>query len=143
MRDYPAVAGLDQAASDGLARILDQHRAMIRRAHQLGVDLVAGSDAGSWGVPHGLAIHVELAAYAEAGVPLAAVLASATSTPRRSWGIAGGQIAVGQPADLSLYEADPRHDLVVLRQAAGVVLAGTWVPNLGSAVPRAGLRSCA
>ena len=128
MRDHPQVAGLDQAARDGLARILDQHRTMIGRAHALGVALVAGSDAGSWGVPHGAAIHDELAAYADAGVPLAALLATATSVPRRAWGVEGGRVLPGQPADLALFAADPRSGLAGIRRASAVVLGGALAP---------------
>ena len=37
-----------------LKRILDQHAASLVKAHEMGVQIIAGSDAGSYGVAHGL-----------------------------------------------------------------------------------------
>lgn len=125
MRDHPEVAGLDAAAVDGLRRILEQHARNIAHAAAADVRLVAGSDAGSWGVPAGEALHRELAFFADCGLPLAAVLRAATSAPRRAWCGGGGRIAVGQAADLALYEEDPRRaGISSLRDAGSVIVAG-------------------
>jgi imidazolonepropionase-like amidohydrolase len=128
MRDRPEFAGLDAAALAGLHHILDLHRRQVARAAAVGVCIVAGSDAGSWGVPAGEGLHRELAFFIACGLPLAATLRAATSVPRRSWGIAGGRIACGEPADLSLYAEDPRRaGISCLSRASAVVVAGnTW-----------------
>lgn len=124
VRDHPTACGVGPDGVAGLGRILDQHRANLAEAHRRGVVLLAGSDAGSLGVRHGEGLHDDLAAYADAGVPLAAVLAAATSAPRRAWGMPGGRIAVGQPADLAAFTASPLAGLAHLRRALATVVAG-------------------
>lgn len=124
VRDNPAACGVGPDGVAGLGRILDQHRTNLLAAHQRGVAILAGSDAGSLGVRHGDGLHDDLAAYAEAGIPLAAVLASATSAPRRAWGIPGGVIAPGAPADLAAFAAGPLAGLSHLRRAIATVVGG-------------------
>jgi imidazolonepropionase-like amidohydrolase len=84
----------------------------------------AGSDAGSLGVRHGDGLHDDLAAYADAGLPIAAVLRAATSAPRRALGIAGGRIAFGEPADLACFAASPVAGHGHLRRAIATVVDG-------------------
>jgi imidazolonepropionase-like amidohydrolase len=129
MRDRPEVAGLDAAAVAGLHRILDLHRRQVARAAAAGVCVLTGSDAGSWGVPAGEGLHRELAFLIASGLPLAATLRAATSSPRRSWGIAGGRIASGELADLALYAEDPRRaGISCLSRPSAVVVAGNaWM----------------
>ncbi len=124
VRDNPAACGVGPDGVAGLGKILDQHRANLLMAHRRGTTILAGSDAGSLGVRHGEGLHDDLAAYADAGLPLAAVLASATSVPRRAWGLAGGSIAVGQPADLAAFTASPVTGLSHLRRALATVTGG-------------------
>lgn len=136
MRDHPDIAGLDAAAVAGLTRILDHHLAMTALAHRLGVRLVAGSDAGSWGVPFGAGLHRELAFLAAAGLPLAAILHAATLAPRRAWGLPSGRIAVGAPADLVFYGPDTAISLAALTQPDLVMVAGVlWRRPRSGLVP--------
>ncbi|HAT09966.1 MAG TPA: hypothetical protein DCS97_05095 [Planctomycetes bacterium] len=129
VRDHPEACGVGPDGVAGLGRILDQHRANLGEAHRRGVTILAGSDAGSLGVRHGDGLHDDLAAYADAGLPLAAVLASATSAPRRAWGVDGGIIGVGRPADLAAFAASPVAGLSRLRQAVATVRGETvWQP---------------
>ncbi len=124
VRDHPTACGVGPDGVAGLGRILDQHRANLAEAHRRGTVILAGSDAGSLGVRHGEGLHDDLAAYVDAGLPISAVLAAATSAPRRAWGIAGGRIAVGQPADLAAFAASPVTGLAHLRRAVATVIGG-------------------
>lgn len=107
---HPGHAGWSADTIAHLRRILDAHLEHVALAHALGVALVAGSDAGSPGVRHGRALLEELFFFLEAGVPLAAVLESATSRPRRLWNAGEHLLCAGAPADLVLLAGDPFED---------------------------------
>ena len=108
------------------AHMLDLHArryATIRAAHEAGIPIYAGTDAGGT-LPHGL-LAAEASELLEAGLDNVAVL-TALSWGAREWlGRAGLQ--EGDPADFVVFEADPRLDLAVLQQPAGVVLRGRQV----------------
>jgi len=80
--EQPGILGLDDASRRGIASILDNHRRMMGRAAQVGVRLIAGSDAGSLGVVHGRALIDELTHFHAAGLTIEQTLATATSAPR-------------------------------------------------------------
>jgi imidazolonepropionase-like amidohydrolase len=63
-----------------LKRIIDGHRRSLVRAHEMGVTIVAGSDAGSCGVPHGLGLLQEMQQMETAGLSAMPVIKSATGT---------------------------------------------------------------
>lgn len=106
-----------------LRAILDAHREHVARAAQLGVNLVAGSDAGSQGVEHGAGLFAELRRFVECGLGLEQALHSATVRPRRLWGAEPATIADGARVELALFEADPFADLANL-DGASVALCG-------------------
>ncbi|MBN8527104.1 MAG: amidohydrolase family protein [Planctomycetes bacterium] len=124
VREHPEACAVGPEGVAGLGRILDQHRANLLQAHRRGVAILAGSDAGSLGVRHGDGLHDDLAAYLEAGLPLPAVLAAATSVPRRVMGLPGGRLAAGEPADLAGFAASPLAGLSYLRRAAMTCIGG-------------------
>lgn len=117
----PELAGWDEATVANLRRILDSHSEHVGLAHALGVPLVAGSDAGSQGVEHGAALIDELFHFLDAGVPMDAVLTSATSRPRFLWGAPAAGIAEGHRADLVMLRRSPFDDPAALRQVSGVI----------------------
>ena len=121
---HPEIAGWDEAARAHLRRILEQHAELVGLAHRLGVPLVAGSDAGSFGVVHGTALIDELFHFLAAGVPMAAALAAATTRPRRLWGMPAADIVPGNRADLVALEGSPFAAPEALRQPAAVVKGG-------------------
>jgi len=98
----------------------------LGRVHAAGVTLAAGSDAGNIGTLHGPAIHRELAAMVDAGIPPMAALAAAT---RGGAAVLGredefGTVAVGKHADLLVLDADPLADIANTRHIYRVVRAG-------------------
>lgn len=130
---HPELAGWNAVAVAHLRRILDEHLRHLRIAHEVGVALVAGSDAGSIGVRHGRGLVDELFFFLEAGLPLAAVLESATSRPRRLWGMGDGLLRPGSPADLVLLGGDPFEEHRQLLQVAAVFRSGRPVGDSPSA----------
>lgn len=97
--------------------ILESHRAHVRLAAELGVPLVCGSDAGSHGVAHGVGLIEEIGLMTAAGLDLGAVLAAASSVPRRLWGAEPNSIAKGNRAELVALAASPFDDPAALHHA--------------------------
>ncbi len=113
---FPAYAARMRAMAAG-------YPALLRTAYESGVTLHVGSDAGGV-VPHGLVVE-EIVGLHAAGVPASAALAAGSWASRQWLGLPG--IEEGAPADLVVYDADPRADLAVLRQPARLVLRGRVV----------------
>ncbi|MFD2091315.1 amidohydrolase family protein [Blastococcus deserti] len=97
--------------------------AVVRAAFEAGVPVFAGTDAGG-GIEHGR-IADEIRALHDAGIPADAALA-AGSWSARSW-LGLPCIEEGAPADVVVYDADPRADLDVLRRPQRMVLRGLVV----------------
>jgi imidazolonepropionase-like amidohydrolase len=84
----------------------------IRRLHEAGVPLLAGSDAGNPGTAHGPSLHHELALLVEAGLTPGEALRSATSVPARHFGLDGrGCLQAGCRADLVVIDGHPLEDI--------------------------------
>ncbi|MDD2735450.1 MAG: amidohydrolase family protein [Desulfuromonadaceae bacterium] len=116
----PEIAGWDVTTVAHLRRIIDAHFEHVAMAADLGVPLVAGSDAGSNGVRHGEALIDELDCFSWAGLPMEAVLRSATSLPRTRWGVDAAMLAVGQVADFITLAGSPFDDARYLHQVTVV-----------------------
>ncbi len=117
----PQAAGWGPETVAKLRGILDAHCEQVARAAQLGVNLVAGSDAGSPGVEHGAGLIDELHRLLECGLSMEQTLRAATSLPRRLWRAEPADVRVGVRANLSLFGADPFRDPLNLSQASEVV----------------------
>jgi imidazolonepropionase-like amidohydrolase len=76
--DHASLMGWDAEVVLNLKKILDQHAASLVKAHELGVLIIAGSDAGSYGVAHGLGLLDELELMEGAGLSPLAVINSTT-----------------------------------------------------------------
>lgn len=100
----------------------------LYQAQQLGVKIIAGTDAPDSFVFTGSGMHDELALYVQAGLSPLQALQTATLNAARYSGTAdrSGQIAVGFDADLVLLSANPLLDIQALRQVQGLVIAGQW-----------------
>ena len=113
---FPAYAAHMRALHAGVGE-------MVSTAIEAGVDVYAGSDAGGM-VEHGrLADEVE--ALHRAGMSREQALGAASWAARDWLGHPG--IAEGAPADLLVYESDPREDLGVLRHPRRIVLGGSVI----------------
>ena len=105
------------------AHMLDLHARRydtIARAHEAGVPIYVGTDAGG-ALPHGL-VASEALELAQCGLTNVEVLSAATWGARAWLGRPG--IEEGEPADLVIYEGDPRADLAVLGSPRTIVLRG-------------------
>ncbi|HEX8629102.1 MAG TPA: amidohydrolase family protein, partial [Catenuloplanes sp.] len=114
---FPAYAKHMLALRDGFPEV-------VRAAHEAGVPIFVGTDAGG-GIDHGLAADEMLALHERAGIPALDVLAAASWTARRWLGFPG--LVEGGLADLVVYDDDPRADLRVVRAPRRIVLRGRVV----------------
>lgn len=120
-RNHPEIVGWNQHTVDNLHRILDSHLEHVAIAESYGVPLVAGSDAGSHGVEHGQGLIDELFFLLDAGVSVKSVLQAATSRPRRIWGCASTDLAVGNIVDYIELSGSPFKDPQNLRKVKDCV----------------------
>ena len=101
-----------------------RRRETLMAAHDAGVALYAGTDAGGV-LPHG-DIAGEVIALAELGLGAEQALGAA-SWRARAWLGHPDVLTEGAPADFVVYDRDPRSDLSVLRTPRRVVLRGLVV----------------
>lgn len=100
-------------------RIISQSQAKAMfMAEELGVNLVLGTDSGSYGLPHSRAVFMEMEAWLRAGLKPGTVFAAATARAARLMGLEGevGVIAPGARAWLLATENDPREDPLTMRE---------------------------
>jgi imidazolonepropionase-like amidohydrolase len=101
----------------------------LKRAHALGVSLVAGSDAGNYLVFHGPTVQHELQLWVRAGIPPAVALQAATSNAarllKRDERI--GSIRRGHDADLLIVDGNPLEDITSTERISMVVFKGERV----------------
>ena len=110
---FPAYARHMLALRDGFP-------AVVRAAHEAGVPIYVGSDAGG-GIAHGLAAS-EMLLLHEAGLPALDVLRAGSWGAREWLGIPG--LVEGGPGDLVVYAEDPRADLTTLLRPKRIILRG-------------------
>lgn len=129
-----AMRGIDASQERALARCDANLKENVRRLHDAGVVLVAGTDSGLPNVIHGGALHRELQTLVESGFTTAEALASATSVAAKVLlpGERVGVIEAGARADLLLVEGDPLEDLTALEHIVGVWRDGRAVVRAGA-----------
>lgn len=125
---FPAIA--DRASryptyAAHMRRLHAAHRERLAAAIEAGVPVYAGTDAGGL-VAHGR-IADEIIALHQAGMSRAAALGAA-SWRARGW-LGMPEQVHGAPADLVVYDTDPRAGLEVLRHPTRMVLRGVVVPG--------------
>jgi imidazolonepropionase-like amidohydrolase/ABC-type multidrug transport system permease subunit len=98
----------------------------LRRAHQQGVPLVTGSDAGNPLVIHGPTVQHELELWVQAGIPPAVALQAATSNAARLLKLEGktGTVRSGNDADLLVVDGNPLDDISATERISMVVFKG-------------------
>jgi len=124
--DHADLMGWDAAIVSNLKKILAQHTASLVKAHEIGVQIIAGSDAGSVGVAHGLGFLYELELMERAGLSPLAVINSATGTSsnRLAFKEKFGQIKAGFRNRFILTRHSPLEKISNLRREKLVVFDG-------------------
>jgi len=98
----------------------------LKRAHEHGVLLVTGSDAGNYLVIHGPTVQHELELWVQAGIPPAVALQAATLNAARLLRIDShiGSIRAGNDADLLIVDGNPLEDISATERISTVVFKG-------------------
>jgi len=97
----------------------------LERLHAAGVPIVAGTDAGNIGTPHGPALFHELERMRDAGLTPREVLTAATAGGARLMGRDDlGQLEDGMQADLVVLDDNPLADVTHTRSIHRVVKEG-------------------
>ncbi|MDH3298208.1 MAG: amidohydrolase family protein, partial [Gemmatimonadota bacterium] len=110
--------------------LLELRRQILRELHEAGAGILLGSDAPQiFNVP-GFSMHEELAEYVESGLSPFEALQTGTVNVARFYEALNerGTVAEGMIADLILVRGNPLQDVDNVRQPAGVMLRGRWIP---------------
>ena len=110
--------------AEHMRALFDRRRDTIGAAHEAGVAIYAGTDAGGV-LPHGL-IADEVAELATYGLTPEEALGAA-SWRAREWLGLDGSLAEGTTADFVVYDANPLEHLGVLKDPKRIVLRGRIV----------------
>ena len=130
-RDHGEEWGQRPGTATVVRSLLDQHARAVLRAHELGVTILAGSDAGSPGVPHGLGLLDELELLEQVGLPPSAVLAAATGNGAAQLraGTKLGQVCAGFASRFILTRHSPLERIANLMETKIVVFDGVAYPS--------------
>ena len=124
--DHAEVMGWNEEVVSNLKNILEQHAASLVKALEMGVPIIAGSDAGSVGVAHGIGFLNELEWMERAGLPPFAVINAATGTGSNRLGFKEkfGQVRPGFLSRFILTGHSPLASISNLRKHRIVVFDG-------------------
>jgi imidazolonepropionase-like amidohydrolase len=124
--DHADKMGWDAEVVSNLRGILDRHAASLVKAHEMGVLIVAGSDAGSVGVAHALGLIYEMELMERAGMPAISIINSATgvSSGRLGYREKIGRIEPGYLSRFILTKHSPAETVSNLRRPRWIVFDG-------------------
>ena len=135
----------DSLVSQGIRQRIQQAPAVpsdttamrnLKRLHDAGVAVAAGTDAGNIGTPHGPSLFREFQLMSEAGLTPREILTTATTGGARLMGRDDlGKVASGYQADLVVLDENPLRDVMHTTGIHRVVKEGT-VFRPDSLVPR-------
>ncbi len=127
-RSRVSAADFDPAAA---RRLIDNRMRVLAALNDGGVPVLMGTDAPQQFSVPGFSIHRELAVMSAAGMSPYEILQSGTANVGRYFSNQDdfGTIEVGQRADLLLVNADPLEDIRNVRDRAGVMVRGEWLPE--------------
>ncbi len=128
-RDEAVLASMPGYLRERMTDFHAQHVATIRRAHQLGVRIAMGTDAGTPGNHHGLNAHEVVFMVDKCGLSPVDSLRAATVEParllRREHDL--GRLAEGAYADIVACAADPLADITEVTRLQLVMKGGAVV----------------
>lgn len=132
--DHASVMGWSEQEVTNLQRIVDTHMKMLVRAERMGVPIVAGSDAGSCGVSHGLGFLHELELMARGGLSPMTVIQAATGRSAKMIGYHEpiGRLAVGARPRMILTEHDPLSSVTALGRQKLIIFDGQVLKSDGN-----------
>jgi imidazolonepropionase-like amidohydrolase len=112
-------------------RYVSVRNRLVKRIHDAGGKIMAGSDTPELFLLYGFTLHRELRSLVEAGLSPYAALEAATRTPAEYLNALdrAGTVARGKRADLLLVEANPLDAIANTERRAGVMVRGRWLPE--------------
>jgi len=104
---------------------------LVKRLHDGGVGILAGTDSDMPYTFPGFDLHDELAMFVEGGLTPLAALQTATINPAKYLNMlpSSGTVEKGKLADLVLLEANPLEDISNTRRISGVVVDGRYLSH--------------
>lgn len=101
---------------------------MVKRIHDKGIDIMAGTDSPIGFQMPGPGLHNELAVYVEAGLTPLEAIRTATINPARYFGLEQelGSVRENMWADLVILDANPLEDIGGTRAIYGVIKQGRY-----------------
>jgi imidazolonepropionase-like amidohydrolase len=121
--EYKDIMGWDDLVISNLQRILEGHSLSLLKAFDKGVKIIAGSDAGSFGVAHGNGLLLEMEIMEHAGLSPLAVINAASGVGARRLGYKDkfGIIKAGYKSRFMLTENDPLLTVSNLRKEKYII----------------------
>jgi imidazolonepropionase-like amidohydrolase len=109
-----------------MVALRDKFPSVVAAAHDAGVPIYVGSDAGG-GIEHGMAAEEMLLLHEKAGLSTMDVLRAGSWGAREWLGFPG--LVEGGLADCVVYDSDPRADLTALRTPRLIMLKGRVIAS--------------
>jgi len=115
----------DQQSIDLLTRVLAEKHLALKGFIDLGVQCIAGNDAGLPAVEFG-SLSRELDSMVEGGMTPMQAIVAATKTPAEAMGLYStiGSLEAGKQADIIAVGSDPTSDILALEKTSFVMKAG-------------------
>jgi cytosine/adenosine deaminase-related metal-dependent hydrolase len=121
----------DDFQPDAAQELVEIRRELLKALHDGGALIALGSDAPQFFNVPGFSIHHEMRMMVDAGLTPYEVLVTGTINPAIYFGTPEefGTVEVNRRADLILLEANPLEDIANVKQRAGVMVRGEWMPE--------------
>ena len=129
--EYDArLRGLSAGDEESLRETLRNAKHIVKQLYDAGVEIHVGTDAMNPFVVPGASLQEEMWELVDAGLTPEQVWVAATRTAGKALGQPNlGTIALGAPADLLVFRADPTTDLNNLETLEAVIAAGRLYPR--------------
>jgi imidazolonepropionase-like amidohydrolase len=126
-------ASITYDGGDYAEQMLRLQTQVIASLRDAGAGILLGTDTDNAYLVPGYSAHEELDLLTGAGLTPFEALAAGTRDAAAALGLTEevGTVIVGKRADLLLVDGDPLDDITVLRDPAGVMLDGRWLPRQG------------